>query len=407
MNKIIRVFEHDKLTIYKNEYGNKLSINQLQKLYDFNDKNQNKYFTGIRDGIKFNQYVGIIQIGNQTIEILPKADKENNFDLWRNVLLHMLKYCRKIDMESISDADLKRKNNSLLELYYYRFITLVQQLIHQGLIKKYNFETSNSTALKGQIIFTKQISKNLIHQERFYTKHQIYNHNHLLNQIILKAINILLKLVSNSNLKSSLEAILFQLPVINETVITLNDFEKIKYTKKNIHYREAIQIAKMIILNYSPDIKSGSENMIALLFDMNKLWEEFIFKILLNTNNPDFILEEQQQKLFWEFRTIRPDIVITNKKSKAKFIIDTKWKNIESNSPNIEDLKQMYVYNEYWSSTASMLLYPNTKNQKDITGKYHYSNNEISNCKISFVNLVENNSLNLNIGNEIFAKLYD
>jgi 5-methylcytosine-specific restriction enzyme subunit McrC len=31
-------------------------------------------------------------------------------------------------------------------------------------------------------------------------------------------------------------------------------------------------------------------------------------------------------------------------------IIDTKWKIPENNKPTDSDLKQMYIYNEYWKS---------------------------------------------------------
>ena len=55
--------------------GRFLSEVELARLYDFNDRHDNKYFTGIRDGVKFKSYVGVIQIGGLTIEVLPKSDR--------------------------------------------------------------------------------------------------------------------------------------------------------------------------------------------------------------------------------------------------------------------------------------------------------------------------------------------
>jgi 5-methylcytosine-specific restriction enzyme subunit McrC len=41
-------------------------------------------------------------------------------------------------------------------------------------------------------------------------------------------------------------------------------------------YRKAIQLVRFIILTYSPDLRSGSEHVIAILFDMNRVFERFI-----------------------------------------------------------------------------------------------------------------------------------
>jgi hypothetical protein len=53
------------------------------------------YFEPIAKGIKFNQYVGVIQVNGLTIEINPKADKDDTEDKWKGVLLKMLQACGK------------------------------------------------------------------------------------------------------------------------------------------------------------------------------------------------------------------------------------------------------------------------------------------------------------------------
>ena len=60
MSRLIQVFEHEKLTLHPNQWGEQLTMPELEKLYAFNDKNDNIYFTGIRDGVKFKNYVGVI-----------------------------------------------------------------------------------------------------------------------------------------------------------------------------------------------------------------------------------------------------------------------------------------------------------------------------------------------------------
>ena len=78
MSRVIQVFEFEKLSLHPDERGRFLSQKELEKLYEYNDKNDNIYFTGIRDGVRFKNYVGVIQIGGLTIEILPKTDRKNS-----------------------------------------------------------------------------------------------------------------------------------------------------------------------------------------------------------------------------------------------------------------------------------------------------------------------------------------
>lgn len=415
MGRLIQVFEHDKLTSKSLcSKGQELGGKIIDKLWQYNDSNKNIYFEAIRHGVKFKNYVGVIQIGGTTIEILPKADKlntssETEKDVWHKVLLKMLSHCKKIKVNAVSEASLRKKHQSLLDLYFELYINEVNQLIQQGLIKKYNQKSGNVLALKGRLDFSKNIQQNVIRQERFYTTHQVYDYNHLVNQILYKALKILKNISNNTYLIDGINRLLANFPEINEIEINKSHFDKIITNRKTEPYNEALKIAKMILLNYSPDIKGGDENMLALLFDMNKLWEEYIFRLLLKVEDASLQVSFQNRDKFWEEKIIKPDIVITKTveidgiKNQSKFIIDTKWKVKEYAEPDDDDLKQMYVYNMYWKSEKSMLLYPAMKELNTDFGKFHKGRENDNLCKLGFVKVMNGKELNLNIGYEILG----
>jgi 5-methylcytosine-specific restriction enzyme subunit McrC len=412
--QVIRVFEHERLSLSPNSRGEFLHPTELEMLYAFNDAHENKYFTGIRNGIKFNNYVGVIQVGTLTIEVLPKADKNHTHTeqselKWRNALLQMLQVTRKVSVESISDANLKNKQHSLLDLYFDRYLREVSKLLHAGLIKRYRLQSSNTLSLKGRLNFTKHLQQNLVHQERFFTTHQVYDHEHLVNQILLKALRILCKIAVNGNTKASSASLILQFPEITEIAITKTHFDKLKLDRKSERYAEALKIAKLIILNYSPDLHHGQENLIAILFDMNKLWEEYVFVMLQKAKPNGVEVKGQGWQYFWENKTIRPDIVVT-KKSESEtetFVIDTKWKVIDQSNPSDDDLKQMFAYNMYWESTHSMLLYPEISPVTETFGKYHQGSDKEHYCKLAFVSVFDaEEKLNQQIGERIFEKLF-
>jgi len=160
--------------------------------------------------------------------------------------------------------------------------------------------------------------------------------------------------------------------------ITEAHFAKLVYDRKNEGYRKGIKIAKLLLLQYHPDVSKGRNNVLALMFDMNLLWEQFIF-VSLRRHCTDYKISAQTSKYFWQpengYHTgIRPDIVI----QKGDFIVvlDTKWKNLNGYNPSTEDLRQMYVYHEYFKAQKTALIYPG--NGTDICGTYFDSESKLN-----------------------------
>lgn len=399
--KFIQVFEHQKLRYDDSGIFRKHHFDAMVK---FNELHQNKYFTIIHKGIRFGSYVGVIQIGGLTIEILPKADNNENADtnLWQNVLLNMLKVCKKIQVESISETQLKKRYHSILDVYFELYLNEVERLVKKGLIKKYRKNQSNQNALKGKLLFAQNIQQNLVHKERFYCEHQVYDQNHLLHQILYKGL-LVLKTFVNDSLKDKLNRLLFNFQDFENINIQKKHFDKIIIDRKNHDYQKAIDIAKIIILNYSPSLNYGNENLLTLLFDMNALWEEYIFRILQKHKTDEIQVSFQNSDKFWENKRIRPDIVLKTKDE--TFVIDTKWKIIEANNPSDDDLKQMFVYNLHWEAEKTLLLYPKINQMDSDFGTFHY-NDLGKKCKLGFVNITDELTIKKShiIANEIFSK---
>jgi 5-methylcytosine-specific restriction enzyme subunit McrC len=363
-NKVIQVFEHHTLHYDRAYNGVAFRQKHFEALAKLNELHDNKYFTLVHKGIKFSQYVGVVQIDNLTIEILPKADNissnEADKGIWRDVLIDMLRLSRKLKVNQVGQAHVNKQNVHLLDIYFDWFLREVALLQRQGLIKKYYKQTKNVTALKGKLEFAGHLAKNLVHRERFYTTHQIYDKDHQLHQILNLALGIIEQLTKGSYLYAACKRVQLDFPEVSAISCNAATFEKIKLNRKTRPYKTALEIARLIILNYAPNISSGSEKMLALLFDMNSLWEAFILAALKRACflKPYEVIG-QQSRPFWNTMSIRPDILLTQN-GKTQLVIDTKWKRMHDNKPSTNDLRQMYVYNEHWHSNCSLLLYPGT-----------------------------------------------
>lgn len=384
----ITVFEHEAIRFDKGE--KRITENQFKALQQYYGSGI-PYYSLIYNGVRFNEHVGVIQIGKTLIEVLPKADKrEANENAWRNVLINMLKAVGSFDVKVTSESALKVKPNTILDLYFEMFIKEVESILHKGLVKQYRKKESNVNALKGSLQFGKHIQQNLTHQERFYVRHTTYDVEHKLHYIIYKTIRLLRQINTNADLSSRIATLLLNFPEMPDVDISASTFESIIYNRKNVSYKKCIEIARLLLLHYHPDVSKGRNNVLALMFDMNKLWEQFVYVSIRNHKNVGNRITAQTSKNFWkpnvgQFSTIRPDIVIDISDEEHRVVLDTKWKNLNGYNPSPEDLRQMYVYHQYYAAKRVALIYPGNGNSSNGGHYLHPQTNEVLDMECSVI----------------------
>ena len=353
----------------------RLTQKHLDAMIKFNEQQKATYFRPIHQGIKFTQYVGTFQIDDLRITVHPKVSKQGNKEDWSKVLPHMLKHTRQIKINSFEKVMAKPEELDLIELYFENYLSELELLITRGLVKRYRKQESNQPCLKGKLLFNQHIKHNLVHKERFYTAHTVYDSKHKIHQIFAEALEVIRLHNRSQSYLSRVRRTQERMPELPRLKVTPALLKSIKLDRKTTHYRECFDLAKLILLNLSPSLNDGQTQVLGFMFDMNKLWERYILTCLehvyrdkeagsINITKP---LGQSSIK-FWQDRTLRPDIVLTYEKGeseKTTCVIDTKWKSLASKTVAIEDIRQMFAYHFYFDAQKTLLLYPQSRDKNE------------------------------------------
>lgn len=382
MSRILRVTEHQTLRLGDGRDGAIFEQRHWDQLARYLETaGASKYFELRHHGVQFKHYVGVIQAGDLTIEILPKVDDaadpsdDTQLTRWHGILLRMLREAGLLPQESLGTALLREKSNSLLEIYLSLFLKEVEALLHRGLVKRYRQVAEQQMALRGALQFGQHIARNLVHQERFFVRHQTYDHQHPHNQLVRQALELLPRLTASSELRGRAARALLQWPESPALKVTAATFARLSYSRKTEAYRPTIRIARLILLNYHPDIRGGQEDLVALLFNMNRLWEQYLLRTLQRRYTPlGWRVTKPAGRLFWQGQDgtrnwLEPDILVElpDDPGKRRLVIDAKWKR-PNGKPAIADLRQLYAYAQYFGAHHTLLCYPHTATEADTAG---------------------------------------
>jgi 5-methylcytosine-specific restriction enzyme subunit McrC len=332
-------------------------------------------------------------VGNLTIEILPKANQSIiDAHYWQQCLLEMLQYCEQLPIDSISKAPLGLDKSPLLTIYMDLFIVSIEKLLQVGLQKYYRLETKNSNHWRGQINFAKQIEKNWCQPQKVYSTQQIYNYDSVTHQLLVEALEIIQKVGYRKGVKRKAHFLLKHFPIVQKRGRIQQLMSSIETPPVHSPYYLAVELAKMLVLRYSPSLRTGDMPLLALLFDMNQLFERFVGIQLRRKIPKDWNIAMQQRQLFWQQKHLRPDILIQT--PQQNYVLDTKWKILSNAQPSSDDLRQMYVYNHQFEAQKSILIYPKVSDLENNKGTYTTpiyldGKPETHDCEVIFVSLLD------------------
>lgn len=313
--------------------------------------------------IKPQNYVGVINIDNKVqIEILPKIDISAENKL-RNLFLKMLSCLKEFKGKSFKNAQLNDSKLPIYEVFIQMYLNEVQELLKKGLKSDYLTIEGNLTFFKGKFLINQHLKHNIIRKDRFYMAYDEFHINRPENRLIKTALLKLNKISSNGKNQLLAKRLLAEFEMVNQSTNIDKDFSLVKKDRNAQAYQSLMTWSQVFLKNKSFSTFKGTENVNALLFPMEKIFEAYVAK-QLKIKFPEWNVETQKDDkyLFDNPKTfgLNPDIYMS--KGGSAIVLDTKWKKLIRNSNNYgisqSDMYQMYAYAYKYDVENIVLIYP-------------------------------------------------
>lgn len=395
--------------------GKHIFKRDIEELRAYIDEQNSKDFTGqsdieeflkpIKNGVQANNYVGVLQTkSGLTIEILPKIagrTEEATDTRVRQLFLEMLKAVRSINGKTFKLTNLNAKKNNLLEVFISMFLNESDMIIKRGLKSSYVTVQSNEKFLKGKLLMTQQLRKNIVNQSYFFNEYDEFMTNSAENQLIKTTLEYLLKNSrDNNNLRIIREQLVY-FEFVDLTNSPEQTFQKVSIGRNYTYYEQTLDWCRIFLSRKSFTSFKGSSLAFAILFPMEEIFEAYIAHIM-KKSIPDANVSAQDKKYSLFDRTnetkagyrLRPDLVVRFEDNRTT-IADTKWKVLDSTGPSQTDLYQMYAYYTRYRHKSEnvdkvVLIYPYSSSYSENEFRStQYSSEELgAKIQVRFVDLL-------------------
>lgn len=326
--------------------------------------------------LQVRNYVGVLETpSGLQIEILPKIAQSNkqSIEETRALLWKMLSRINEIPWTESEEAHLRTANRPIIEVLIYKFLTQVATIVRRGIRNDYVRIHEEQRFLRGRLDVSRQIRRPPSQRHIFDIQYDKYLPDRAENRLIRSALKKSLgwsKSPSNQRLAREL---LFAFDGIPYSDNLQRDFSEWRNTRDMIYYQPSKPWCQLILSEQSPFLSSGNWKGVSLLFPMEQLFEKYVAKQLTQQINNRYSLTEQARgqslvkHLNQDWFALRPDILI-RKRNEAIFVLDIKWKLIDSRLSDNKtkyqiaqsDMYQLYAYGEKYINGKGeiFLVYP-------------------------------------------------
>ena len=378
----IRAYENESLDIVTRDPDRtKKQITQdeaeaIEALFEVEelDINESKWARRTRGNkLKLGQYVGLITVGELSVEIRAKVEKESEDGPKTDLNSLISLFLADSDKTVFSAKTYKHKGDQEPEIFKHlvrNFFERVNVSLNFGLRSEYQTQEEVRNNFKGRINFTKYALTAGRAPTQLPCVFDEFSQDTLHNQIIKQAVLTLSRqkviMQSDRKLWTSAAGVLDQLDHVSDTNFSYADISGEEADSLGKNHSVILDFAKRVIAGNSPFIRSkdtGRKMGFTMVWEMSVIYEKAIgtklreyvktkihpdCEVVLqgklgkdkerlspgHTSWNSYLTHSTQEQNFTKEDTpqpgvfrLKPDIMILSPKNEVLAVLDTKWKN--------------------------------------------------------------------------------
>lgn len=369
------VYEHDTLVQdehYDSPRGGKVRFeaHHLAALAKYHDRTSTRAFTLGHRSLRLRQHVGFLRVGPVSLEVYPKLGRDAQERDWPGLMFHMLDVVAGVRLAPQDNAPLRSRSGELFDILLARFLDLTQTILRAGLARSYREVEENGTTFRGRLLVGQHLRANHVRQERMYVAYEVHDADNLPNRILHRALERVMRTATSPDLLHRAQSALSAFPDLTPAPIRPAEWASLRYDRRTERYREALVLARMVLHDERPDLRWGDHEVIALLFDMNALFEAYVERALRGLAGVR--VRAQRPARFWEPSSgpaswVKPDLLVFEDGDSVPLVLDTKWKVPKHGRPDDDDLRQVFAYLHTFGGRGGALLYPRASAEQTAT----------------------------------------
>ncbi len=364
--KIIKIFEDRQQKVLLTEQQ-KSDIAAMKPLIG-----ENNLILQTDGKLLIKHYVGFIQLNKTRLLIYPKISSKTPDESLTiksfEILMKLLAFSGFNSVKRTPDPQMfDQYNGDLLEIYISFFIDELLLQFKRDINRGYNNILENQSFIKGKVDFLETVKKNSFRKHLHYVRYDQFSEDILLNRVFKSVIKNLIKRTNCKNNKLKLKQSLLWLEDVDYIQLNKEILSSMKFSRHNIKYKPAFNMAKLFYQSSSPNLNVGDELTFSFLIPVNNLFEMYLYKVFCMNHSNSYQVRYQSPVSYLSYSDekkylqLKPDITILNQNS-VVFIIDAKYKELFFDDLNLKiaqsDIYQMLAYSVRYKCNEIVLAYP-------------------------------------------------